>query len=456
MRIVQGVDYMGDEDRSQDLPLRVRGVARAGPASSASRVLPEELRQRMQAAVNAERTGAVRQGHEHTTVPPPRETASGAADSRVLSPPDDGVIGQRKRAIKPAHSDEPELERSAEPEPERSAEPEPARSAEPVVRPEPAIGMPPDRKPAIAVPAEPARPQGSVWKRSGRRRFVTVRLAVSAVIAVGLLGVAVTAYIVTSWAISREPGAALQRLETISREQAASWVAQQVSHSAIVSCDQQMCTALAADGFPSRNLLVLGPTAPYPVTSAVVVVTAVVRSLFGFSLSSAWSPAVLASFGSGNAEITVRVMAPQGAAAYQAAASADLMARKTSAAALLEVPDIAASPTARNQLMAGQVDSRLLLAIADLAADQPIDIVDFGNIAPGEDPDIPFRYADLAENDQAARPGGSPYVRSMIADLGTVSTQLRPASTETVVLPGGQKVLRVEFTAPSPLGLLGP
>jgi hypothetical protein len=441
---------MGDEDGSQELPLRVRGVARAGPASSAPRVLPEELRQRMKAAVNAERVGSATQGHEHTGVPPPSGTASRPADGTVLSPLDHGVNGRRKRAIKPVHSAEPELERSVKP-----AKPEPAAKAEPVVKPQPAVGMPPpDHEPAIAVQARPAQPQGSLWKRSGRRRFVTVRLAVSAVIAAALLGGAVVGYIVTSSASSRESKAALQRLELLSRDQAASWVAQQVSHSAIVSCDQQMCTALAADGFPSRNLLVLGPTAPYPVTSAVVVVTAAVRSLFGFSLSSAWSPAVLANFGSGEAEITVRVMAPQGAAAYQAAASSDLMARKASAAALLEVPDVAASATARNQMTVGQIDSRLLLTIADLAADQPIDILDFGNIAPGEDPDIPFRYADLAENDQAARPGGSAYVRSMIAELGAESTQLRPASTETVVLPSGQKVLRIEFTAPSPLGLL--
>jgi hypothetical protein len=124
---------------------------------------------------------------------------------------------------------------------------------------------------------------------------------------------------------------------------------------------------------------------------------------------------------------------------------------------LLEVPDVVASATARKQLMAGQVDSRLLLAIADLAADHPIDIVDFGNVAPGEDPDIPLRFADLAVNDQAvARPDSSAYVRSVVADLGAVSMQFRPASTETVVLPSGQKVLRVQFTAPSSLGLLGP
>ena len=297
--------------------------------------------------------------------------------------------------------------------------------------------------------------QASGRKKPVRRRLGPARLVAALVVIVaGALGIAVSLYYV------RAPAgilAAAQRQELASRDQAATWVAQQVSHSAIVACDQLMCSALAADRFPSRNLRVLGPTTPYPVTSAVVVVTAVVRYTFGTSLSTDSAPAVLATFGSGSAEISVRVVAPRGAAAYKTAASADLAARETSGRALLGVPDVVASATASKQLTAGQVDSRLLLAIAGLAADHPIDIVDFGNIAPGQDPDIPLRFADLAVNDQAAAPlGSSAYVRSVVADLGAVSMQFRPASTETVVLPSGQKVLRVQFTAPSPLGLLGP
>ena len=241
----------------------------------------------------------------------------------------------------------------------------------------------------------------------------------------------------------------------MSRGQAATWVAQQVSHSDIVSCDPAMCTALAAAGFPAADLRALGPTSPYPVTSAVVVVTPVVNEIFGSSLSVDWAPMVLATFGSGPAQVAVRVIGPHGAAAYRAAVSADLVARETAAAALLEVPGVDASAAARKELMVGQVDSRLLLAISYVAADQPIDMVDFGNIAPGQDPGVPLRYADLAENDQAGGQVSSAYVRSLIADFRNVNTQSRPASTETEVLPGGQRVLRVEFPAPSPLGLLG-
>ena len=117
---------------------------------------------------------------------------------------------------------------------------------------------------------------------------------------------------------------------------------------------------------------------------------------------------------------------------------------------------ITLSPTARKQLIAGQVDSRLALAIAALASNEPVDIVQFGNVGPGADADIPLRYADLAQNDQAAHLAGSAYVQSMRADLGAGPVAYRPASTATVVLPGGQPVLRIEFTAPSPLGVFSP
>jgi hypothetical protein len=277
-----------------------------------------------------------------------------------------------------------------------------------------------------------------------------------AVIAAVSLAIAVTRYVTRSPAnIHASSAAALERQEAAVRKQAAAWVAQQVSRDVIVSCDRVMCAALAADGFLSRELLVLGSTSDYPRTSAVVVETAAVRDLFGTSLNT-YAPAVLATFGSGDSQITIRVIAPNGAAVYYVALGADLAGRKASEAELLQVNVFTLSPTARKQLLAGQVDSRLVLAIAALASKEPVDIVQFGNIGPGADADIPLRYADLAQNDQAAHLAGSVYVQSMRADLGTGPVAYRPAGTATVVLPGGQPVLRIEFTAPSPLGLFSP
>ena len=114
---------------------------------------------------------------------------------------------------------------------------------------------------------------------------------------------------------------------------------------------------------------------------------------------------------------------------------------------------IALSGTARAQLTAGQVDSRLMAAIIGMAATEPVDIVEFGNIGPGGDPDMPLRYADLAVNDPAAHLASPAYVQSILTELGTFPAVYHPARTATVVLPGGQTVLRIEFTAPTPLGL---
>jgi hypothetical protein len=94
--------------------------------------------------------------------------------------------------------------------------------------------------------------------------------------------------------------------------------------------------------------------------------------------------------------------------------------------------------------------------IAALAGHQPISIVRFGNVGPGADATLPLRFADLAQNDPAARMSTSAYVQSARTYLNTVNTQFRPARTVTARLPGGQTVLRVEVTAPSPFGLFGP
>ena len=64
---------------------------------------------------------------------------------------------------------------------------------------------------------------------------------------------------------------------------------------------------------------------------------------------------------------------------------------------------------------------------------------------------IPLRFADLAGNDQAAHMSGSAYAQAVRGSLSAVNAQLRPVRTVTAQ-EGGQGVLRVEFTAPTPSG----
>jgi hypothetical protein len=87
-----------------------------------------------------------------------------------------------------------------------------------------------------------------------------------------------------------------------------------------------MCAALAQRGIPAGNLLVLGPGSGDPLGSAVVVETAAVRNIFGERLASVYAPEVLARFGTGAARIEVRIVAPDGTAAYRRALAVDIRA----------------------------------------------------------------------------------------------------------------------------------
>jgi predicted pyridoxine 5'-phosphate oxidase superfamily flavin-nucleotide-binding protein len=303
----------------------------------------------------------------------------------------------------------------------------------------------------------PPRPRAGPRQASARQVLIaTSTIAVALVVlAAACLGVAVARYLARPAVHVETVSPAVARAEAASRRLAAIWVTQEVSHAVVVACDAQLCAALKADGFPPRNLLVLGQAATYPLSSAVVVVTQAIRDLFGSSFTSNYAPAVLAAFGSAEADITVRVIARGGAAAYWAQLGADLKARKSAGSDLAQTSGITTSAEAKKQLEAGQPDSRLLLAIAALASSEPVDILGFGIIGPEADPAIPLRFADLAESDPAARTASPAYVRALRAVLGAVSAQFRP-TVVTVNLPDGQRVLRIEVTAPSPLTLLGP
>jgi hypothetical protein len=248
---------------------------------------------------------------------------------------------------------------------------------------------------------------------------------------------------------------ALQRQENVARGQAAAWVAQQVSRTSKIACDQPTCSALAGRGFPARNLTVLRPTSPYPQGCALVLQTAYVRSLFGQALGNDIAPVVVATFGKGGAQIAVRVIAPHGAAAYQQALAADLAIRKQAGAAIASSPQVTASAAVKAQMSAGLVDTRLMVAITALAPDHPIDIVALGNLGPGASSAVPLRYADLAENGTAAHMNNLAYVGWMRSVISALPPAFRALRTETMQ-EHGVAVLRIEYSAPSPLGVLGP
>jgi hypothetical protein len=233
------------------------------------------------------------------------------------------------------------------------------------------------------------------------------------------------------------------------RTRAITWILQQVSRAAVVSCDSQVCADLAQRGFP--NLETLGPGSTDPLGSDLVVATAAIRAQFGGRLASVYAPAIIASFGSGNAKIEIREFFSGGTTAYRAALQADLHARKTNDAQLLTNSHITVSATARAQLLSGDIDPRLPMLIAAMAAAHPVRIVDFGGQSPGGGSASLLRSMDLATRVSPAHLPVPAYLSWMQSLVNTQHAQYLPASSKLVTLPAGKTVLRIEFDAPSPL-----
>jgi hypothetical protein len=250
------------------------------------------------------------------------------------------------------------------------------------------------------------------------------------------------------------PTPAAVRAAAAARAAAAVWIAAQASTDAIVSCDPQMCAVLEAHGVAAGRLLPLGGSNPAPLGSDLIVSTAAVRSEFGARLASVYAPVVLASFGTGSTQSAVRVVASDGGAAYLRGLRTDVAARASAGHQLLQNPRLHSSAAARRALAAGQVDSRLLTAFAALATMHRVQVVDFPAPAPGASAGMPLRVADIAPAGPGTRQRPNT-MASLARYLRNQLTPYRPEHITVVRLACGHPALRVEYGAPSPLGLLG-
>jgi hypothetical protein len=205
-----------------------------------------------------------------------------------------------------------------------------------------------------------------------------------------------------------------------------------------------MCRTLVSRAIPASHLHVLKSGMTNPLHSDVIVATPVLQSQIGSKLTSIYAPGLLARFGSGKQQIQVRSIAPHGVPKYMSEVKSDLAARTMSGAALAGSTGIVSSATARGELAAGEVDSRLMTVITGLAASHPVDIVAFGESGP-DTAMAPFRSVELAETN----------MREMMRTLTSQQPPFRVAHMASVRLSSGRLVLRIDFTAPSLFGLLG-
>jgi len=412
--------------------------------------------------------------------PPPPRTLTGPATTLPKRSPGQPAGDAQDTAPLPASA-------AASPTPQVALRPlaQPALPADPATRAEPAAASDPpapatnggttdissrqarspDQKerastaPTAATSgASPLTPSPATLRAPyGRRRLITtVRVTAAAVVVVTLAASA--AFLLHSApraAGARRMPTVLQRQEDANRTEAAEWVSQQISHSTVVACDAAMCQALRERGFPAANLRLLQKSSPYPLSSQVVIETAAVRDIFGSSLDAQAAPEVITTVGAGTAIVVIRVIAQHGVAAYERELASDLSVRKRTGMALLGGARIKTLRDARQQLAAGEVDTRLLYAVTALAAVEPIDILNFGSVATDPSVGLPLRYADLAEQDRAAHRSRTAYLNALAKVLNGIRAPFGPIRSQTIKLSGGTYVLRIEVSAPSPLGLLG-
>jgi len=301
-------------------------------------------------------------------------------------------------------------------------------------------------EPSAAAPPEPP---------GGRRGVALLVLCLAAVL---LAATGITVAVLGEHSSSQNPatsgpGSASLAAATTARAKAARWIAREISPSAIIGCDTVMCAALQNAGVPSSALLVIRPTTPDPLGADVIVATQVLRSQFGTRLSTEYAPAVLATFGAGPTRVAVRVVAVDGAKAYESALRQDIAARKRDGAALLANRRISMPSAAKVALAAGLVDPRLLVILPALAAAHPIQILGFYDQAPRSSPGVPFAGVWLSGADRQAGLRAPAYRHWLLSFLRSQQSTYLPASITSTVLHG-RPAVAVRFSRPNPLGLL--
>ena len=235
--------------------------------------------------------------------------------------------------------------------------------------------------------------------------------------------------------------------EAAARTKAITWILHQVSPAAVVSCDTEVCNDLASNGFPLSQLSPLGPGSNDPLGSTLLVATATVRNQFGSRLA-VYAPALIASFGTGNARIDIWWLYPGGAAAYNPALPSALRSRQGAGAQLLTNGNIRLSTAAKEQLLSGQVDPSIPELLAIMAHSHPVYVVDFASQSPGGGPASLLRWVDLATTVKAAHLTRAAYLGWMLSVIDTQRAEYRPW-IQQVPLRTGQVVLRIGYGAPS-------
>lgn len=238
------------------------------------------------------------------------------------------------------------------------------------------------------------------------------------------------------------------------REKAAAWVVQEIDHRTRMACDPSMCKRLTTGGIAGGKLLKLTGDTTELSGVKLVISSAAVRARFGVKLAYTIAPDVLGIFGTGENRVEVRVRADDGPAAYRKLKTRETKYRGRAGRQLLDHKHVHTTSQAMHELAAGEVDSRVVYTVANLARHHVIHIRGFGDRGPHTGTDVPLRSVAIDQIDGSAAINDNPAMKAIRYWLRTQHKAYRPARTKLAPAHDSGSVLRIAFAAPSPHGLL--
>lgn len=227
--------------------------------------------------------------------------------------------------------------------------------------------------------------------------------------------------------------------------QAENWIGDNVDKRSRMLVDDAMWVDLVNDGFARDNVVwyykldtdgAVERQSPNGWKDSDYVVTTDSMRTGGNSSSDVRqaieNSTTVASFGTGDQQVDVRLINSEGQAAAQRAIDRAADERKTLGTQLADNPALEADAGTRSQFRAGQVDSRAMIALGQVLADRSVHVDRFTPLT-GEDGQTFRRVVLHASSAEAAT--------RTEATLDAVSSAFRPASVErdgttlTVVFP---------------------
>ncbi len=217
-------------------------------------------------------------------------------------------------------------------------------------------------------------------------------------------------------------------------QQAEQWVGDNVSKSSRLLVDDAMWVDLVDDGFARNNVVwyykldtdgAVERQSPNGwKDSDYVITTDSMRT--GGNSSADVSQAIrnstaVASFGTGDQQVEVRRIHSEGLTAAETAITRATDVRKTMGTELASNPALRADDGTKSQFRAGQVDSRAMIALGQVLADQDVRVSRF-TPRTGEDGQ-PFRTVVLHTSDAAG-------AERVAATFQALSSSFRPSSVE--------------------------